>query len=134
MSWETVKDFVERVFVMKNNSFLKIRIRMSITIYIVCALSGDLGGALCSYLYGALSGNYRVPHSTPKKSLIFISFQRIKTVSAIHKKEGFMNYTKKYMSRWIGLYLPFWLDSSAHRERKKSNEISKKRIIYGYLY
>ena len=103
---------------MKNNSFLQIEIRIVTNIYIVCALSGALSGALCSYLYGVLYGNCRALLSTPKKNSVFMIFPRIKIVSATHKKEGFMHYIKKNMSRWIGFYLPFWPGSSAHQERK----------------
>ena len=93
---------------MKKNSFLKIRIRIVTNIYIVCALSGALSGVLCSALCGVLSGNCRAPHSTPKKNSVFMIFPRTKKLSEIYKKEGFMNYIKNNMSRWIGFHFPFW--------------------------
>ena len=116
---------------MKKNSFLHMRIIIFTTIYIVCALPGALGGALCSYLYGVLSGNCRALLRAPKKSSVFIFLSRIKILSATHKKEGFTNYIKNNMSRWIGFYLPFWPGLSAHPERKASNEIRQNRTIYG---
>jgi hypothetical protein len=118
---------------MKNNSFLIIRIIIRISIYIECALGGVLCDVLCSALCGALLGNCSTPPSTLKKNSILI-FLIIKTVSAIHKKEGFMNYTKNNMSRWIGLNLPSLSGSSAHKGRNRNNEICKNRIVYGHVY
>lgn len=118
---------------MKNNSFLHIRIIIITTIYIVCALSGALSGVLCNELYGALLGDCRAPHSTPKKNTVFTILHRIKTLSTIHKKEGFISYIQNNMGSWIGFYLPFWPGSSAHQERKANNEIRKNRTFYGHL-
>lgn len=118
---------------MKNILFLTIKIIIVITIYIVCALSGVLCGALSGVLCSALLSNCRAPHSTPQNSSIFVPFLENKIISTTHKKEGFINYIKNNMSRWIGLYLPFWPDLSAHQERKR-NERCQIPIIYGYIY
>ena len=119
---------------MKKNSFLKIRIIIVTNIYIVCALSGALSGVLSSGLFGVLSGNCRALHSTPQNSSVFILFFKNNTFTATHKKEGFISYIKNNMSRWIGFHLPFWPGSSAHQERKASNEIRQNRTIYGDIY
>jgi hypothetical protein len=72
---------------MQNNLFLKIkiRIRINITTYIVCALSGALSvvlsGALGSALSIVLSGNCRALHSTTQKSPILKILFRKNTFS-----------------------------------------------------
>jgi hypothetical protein len=91
MSCKTVKLFVESCFVMKKNSFLKIRIRIVTNMYIVCALSGALSvvlsGALGSALSIVLSGNCRALHSTPQKSPIFKNLFRKKYFQQLIKRK-----------------------------------------------
>ena len=56
---------------MRNNLFLHIRIIMSTTIYIVCALSGVLSGALCGVLCGALLGALQSTRQYTTKQFYF---------------------------------------------------------------
>ena len=116
MCWETS-------FIMnKKNLLLLIEIRMVTTMYIVRALLGTLSGVLFGVLYGALLGNCRAPLRSPKERSICMPFLNNKTISARHKKEGFMNHIENNKGRRIGLYLHFWPGSSAHLERRRSDE------------
>jgi hypothetical protein len=115
---------------MKNNLFLKIRIRIVTTIYIEYVLGYVLGNVLCAVLGHVLLAYSSTSPSTQHNRSIISPFHNYKPFQAMHKKEGISNY----MGRRTGFNLPSLPGLSAHKGRKRNNEICKNRTIHGHIY